>query len=332
MPPRPRQPLGLLHHVDALVEKLRETIPLALEDGDPDAIHVARVTTRRLRAAVDLLEPLGDRDEALRFRRTLRRLRRRLGPIRDIDVMIGHLRRMPSSRSHGHSVRWLLERLASARTKAGDDARAKSPLHKVLGKLGSWWGLREHIVGAEARIDAMLGESLHAQLDAFSTQASRLVAAHEGQQVGDEPVDAHAIRIAGKALRYTLEMARAAGHELPGAVMKSFKKMQDALGLWHDFVVLTERSLELSSRAQLAHHDGAAQRAVLALAQSSLRRSENQLARFAELWKDSGAAVHDAIASAFAGAVNEPKTDHGPADLPPISPQEAAALDDPAAA
>ena len=54
------------------------------------------------------------------------------------------------------------------------------------------------------------------------------------------------MRIAGKALRYTLEMAVVEGHTLPGPVLKAFKRMQACLGLWHDYVVLTEAALRAS--------------------------------------------------------------------------------------
>jgi hypothetical protein len=140
----------------------------------------------------------------------------------------------------------------------------------------------------------------------------------------DDPVDPHAIRIAGKSLRYTLEMAVAAGYVIPSEVMKSFKKMQDALGLWHDYVVLTERMLAMSSDAQLAHHDAATQRNILALAQVTLGRAERFLEKFAGLWKTRGEALSAAIRSIFAltrdvsvttSATSPiaPQTDPGPA-------------------
>jgi hypothetical protein len=49
------------------------------------------VTTRRLKAAIDLIEPLLLEDSRRSFARVLRRLRRVLGPIRDVDVMLMHL-------------------------------------------------------------------------------------------------------------------------------------------------------------------------------------------------------------------------------------------------
>ena len=49
------------------------------------------------------------------------------------------------------------------------------------------------------------------------------------------------------------------GHRLPATVMRLFKKMQDALGQWHDLVVMAERLMSLSIEQLLAHHDALVQ-------------------------------------------------------------------------
>ena len=48
----------LLAYLDGLVEQLQKDTPKALRAFDADAIHDARVATRRLRAATDLLAPI----------------------------------------------------------------------------------------------------------------------------------------------------------------------------------------------------------------------------------------------------------------------------------
>ena len=49
------------------------------------------MTTRRLKAAIDVLQPILTPDHRKPFGKVLRNLRRRLGPLRDADVMIDHL-------------------------------------------------------------------------------------------------------------------------------------------------------------------------------------------------------------------------------------------------
>src|SRR5439155_3822083 len=129
-------------------------------------------------------------------------------------------------------------------------------------------------------------ESLHNQLDHFTTAAEHL----------ENP---HAVRIAGKLLRYTVEMAEVEGHKLPPSVLRSFKKMQDALGLWHDYVVLAETAMEISVDEILAATDPMMQQRVLDLVSLALKRSQSHLGKFSELWKDRGPEISEAIRAAF---------------------------------
>jgi len=307
-------------HIDALVEHLRLLVPQAIRDGQVESIHQARVTTRRLKAAMDLLGPVLDAEHVKhhrrRFEKTLRKLRRRLGPLRDLDVMGGHLKELPKTAPRRDAIEWLQGRLQSARESSAHEALDDAPPTTVLSKLGAWWGLRDDIVEACEAADELLAQSVHEQLDDFASESARLVSPAASSDGNGHPVDPHAIRIAGKSLRYTLEMAIAAGHAIPSDVMKSFKKMQEALGLWHDYVVLTERMLAMSSEAQLAHHDIPMQQNILGLSQLTLRRAEQHLNRFAELWKARGETMSASIRSIFAlsrdVAATSPQTDLGP--------------------
>ena len=81
----------LLSYIDELVEELRGHVPKAMKHWDAEAIHQSRVATRRLKAALDLLKPVLSDEHLKPFSRVTRKLRRRLGPMRDLDVMIEHL-------------------------------------------------------------------------------------------------------------------------------------------------------------------------------------------------------------------------------------------------
>src|SRR5215510_4193341 len=66
-------------------EELLKNIP-GVRDGDADAIHDARVATRRIRA---LLEALGDNDaNHVALAEEMRGLGRSLGAARDLDVVV----------------------------------------------------------------------------------------------------------------------------------------------------------------------------------------------------------------------------------------------------
>ncbi len=282
----------LLAYLDDLVDDLRDHVSGALKAFDADAIHDARVSTRRLKAALDLLEPVLSKGSRELFPIVLKKLRRRLGPLRDQDVMLEHLEELASIALYRPASQWLSDRLKEERVREREKAREKSAPAAVLARLGAWWGLREEVAEAEEAIASLLAQSLHLQLDAFIEQADLISgrasagacskaaqpAANGAPRPPEQlesvrpeladpahPHDPHELRIAGKALRYTLEMAREQGHPLPVEVAKSFKKMQESLGMWHDYVVLTEKALTLSSRTLLAHHDAGMQVAVLDL-------------------------------------------------------------------
>src|SRR5689334_17524314 len=194
-----------------------------MNDGDVEAVHQARVTTRRLRAALNLLQTVIPDKAQKPIAKTLKRLRRALGGLRDADVMLGHLDELKRYERHAAAIEFLAQHTRNLREQALADARSDAPADKILSRLGAWWGISEHITGARDAVDVLLAESLHAQLESFAAATQKLS-------------NPHAVRIAGKLLRYTVEMAAVEGHKLPKSVLRVFKKMQEALGLWHDFV------------------------------------------------------------------------------------------------
>ena len=73
------------------LEKLESALP-ALAEGAPDAVHDARVATRRLRELLPLLDLPPERSDQLR--RDLRAATRRLGRVRELDVLLELVSRM----------------------------------------------------------------------------------------------------------------------------------------------------------------------------------------------------------------------------------------------
>src|SRR5262245_38390715 len=302
----------LCQHLDELVDELRKMVPQAIQEFDVEAIHKARVTTRRLKAALDLLDSALDPDHTEPFARLGRKLRRRLGPLRDIDVMLGHLDEIKPTSPHAPAVEWLKQRLHHDRDRARDKSTKKVPAGQVLSKLGSWWAMRQDVVDADPKVEKLLTESLHIQLDAFI----------EGAELNAEPKsDPHALRISGKKLRYTLELAQAQGHKLPKMVLRTFKRMQGFLGLWHDYVVLAEHAMCACLDEELGLHDAAMHRRVLKLIDFAMVKAQRQLDSFATHWKEKGPELTHSIREAFPlthpAVVIEPQKDRGPAGSEP---------------
>lgn len=323
-------------HLDGLVELMGQVTGKALTEFDEDAIHKARVTTRRLKAAMELLEPVLEKDSYRPMARMGRRLRRRLGPLRDIDVMLGHLEKIKPTMKFAPAVEWFRDRLHEQRDKSRLKSSHKSSPAKVLVRLKTWPMLRQEIVAAGERVDPLLAESVHLRLDAFTEHANHLG--------GTDP---HELRIAGKSLRYTLELAKAQGHRLPAKILRAFKRMQDNLGEWHDHVVLAERVMQACIDCDLPLHDAAMQRQVLGLVDFSMKRAQLELERFGRLWEETGPELslsirgsvpltHPAAAAApsmeQSPAATEPKTGPDPVQISPPPAPEAAPQAPPSAA
>jgi CHAD domain-containing protein len=287
-------PLG--QYVDQLVETLRTLIPAALDQWDEQAIHQARVSTRRLKAALDLMEPVLSKQHRKPLLRVLRSLRRRLGPLRDLDVMIGHLEEFNDDPKQGPAAQWLMSRLQPQREQVRKDMKEQPSSAKMLAKLGAWWGVRHEMYEARDAAASLLGESLHQQVDRFADEAAAL--GRKNAQTG-EFQDPHELRITGKALRYTLEMAAEQGHPLPGSVRKAFKRMQESLGLWHDYVVLSETAVRVWLDEELPLHDAAMGGQVLELARVVLKSADHHLTRFQRQWGVAGEKVATCIREMF---------------------------------
>jgi CHAD domain-containing protein len=336
----------LVVHLDSLVSDLCQRVRPALEEFDQEAVHKARVGTRRLKAALELLSRVLDRGHRKPLARIGKKLRRRLGPLRDVDVMLHHLDEIGSAAQPAAAgAQWLRDRLLCDRDKARARSREEASPAKVIAKLGAWDAVRRDLIAAQAAVPTLLAESVHIQLDAFIDQANQLRARLEGDDAQD-PVDTqhdpHQLRIAGKSLRYTLELADAQGIELPKGLLGTFKQMQESLGSWHDFVVMAERAMQASLDEDLPLHDPRKQREVLALIEYAMQQAQVELEGFSQLWDQKGQSLTESIREAFpltravspppSPAVTESQTDPDPAGSVTVQPPPDVSPDSPPAA
>ena len=305
---------GFLDYLDELLDELHHNIPKAMKEFDADGIHDARVATRRLKAAMGLLEFVLTKQHREDFEKVLKKIRKRLGPLRDLDVMIEHLGELSSHPAHGTAASWLTDHLKSEREASRAQSQKNGTSADVLARLGAWWHVREEILEVGEAIDSLLAESLHLQLDAFAERAQAIVTKPAAPANGQARQDPHQLRIAGKLLRYTLELAQAQGHELPAKILSGFKKMQEALGNWHDDVVLVECAMQTSLDKAVSYHDLAAQERLLELSRFFLRRAARELENFSKLWSKRGAEVACTVREKFplTRPVSESKTGPDP--------------------
>jgi CHAD domain-containing protein len=220
----------------------------AARAGDPEAVHQARVATRRLRAALPLVTS-GSRRRSLE--RRVRRLTRVLGPLRELDValaMLSDLHREGGVSDGAFAV--LRDSLASER---------RTVLAHVLKRIdvNTVEKLRRRAVAAARDAEEPRGRGAAKYASAARSRAGRradrlraVVERASGMYLPDR---LHDIRIATKKLRYTLEMSRPrAGartrspRTLAGQIAL-LKRVQELLGRIHDLEVLIARTRAVQS-------------------------------------------------------------------------------------
>lgn len=230
------------------VRELSAQLP-AVRDGDDDAIHDARVATRRLRETLPLLDAAGPMRE--KARRRLRKTGRALGGIRDLDVMlelaVAAVKHLPAA---SVPLQHLLVELSAAR-----DARLRRVVKRlevgdrksVLTGLGvdgrGFWRPPIRVAPHWRRV---LAERILQRGDALELAIARAGGVHFPNRV-------HAVRIAAKKLRYALEVGEATGTVRVHGAVELLKRVQDVLGDLHDRHVFLQTVVERAADAGPEH-------------------------------------------------------------------------------
>lgn len=219
-----------------------------VDKGDERALHRARVASRRLREIVPVLQL--DADVTRKLNRRLRKITRRLGDVRELDVMLSLIDELRHARPEHSDA---LTRVAAVVKKARDEERTDlaerlphEDLERVSRKL-------DHVVqalrrGEEARPDRRKpGRSRTASwaIDArVARRAGRLGEALNDATAVYLPERLHTVRIAIKKLRYALELSGSLGQQGRAPALRTLKRTQEILGRMHDLQVLIDRVRE----------------------------------------------------------------------------------------
>jgi CHAD domain-containing protein len=234
-PPITMRSLAVRRAFARRVRALERDLPGALDD-DIDALHRARVASRRLREILPVvgLDPVAGGDPgAERARKRVRRVTRALGSVRELDVAIGILGELEQARPD------LAELLAKVRAGVEDDRRSRraemagqldeSQARALAGDLTSL----EESVGYEsaAARSASLRRRLERRLDRLDAAIEAAGALYAFDRL-------HMVRIAVKQLRYTLELIHEFGTVRTRRLVNQLKRFQDLLGRQHDLEVV----------------------------------------------------------------------------------------------
>ncbi|MET0887303.1 MAG: CYTH and CHAD domain-containing protein [Mycetocola sp.] len=234
-----------------LVNALEQADPAARAD-EPDAVHRMRTIVRRLRSVLAAYRALFDREVTNDLRDRLKTIGDALGYARDLEVQ--------AIRAEG-----LLETLGhpenDARTRLVDGTRERyaKAHHHLKSVLSSpeYFRLLDDL-------DAFVADPPLTDVAAKSAKkVVKKVLAREIRRVqersdavaasdGDLESQLHAVRRAGRRLRYAAEAAEAAGVGQSAAVAAAGERVQDTLGEHRDCILFSGHLSRTAGRAEAA--------------------------------------------------------------------------------
>jgi CHAD domain-containing protein len=207
-------------------QKLEQDLVKLSSKPRPENVHRFRTGTRRLQILLGELSPEMDRNQK-KLLKLLGRIRKRAGKVRDLDVQLAALRslKIPQEpRRKTQLVNHLIELRAQQEKKL-----CKAVDEKTVREI------RKRLKRAGKNFDP------EASRDPLAVATGML----EGINRGDSPITEallHQYRILSKRARYAAEFAE------PSPKAQQFiagvKRIQDALGDWHDWLTLTQTTSE----------------------------------------------------------------------------------------
>ncbi|HEX8792257.1 MAG TPA: CHAD domain-containing protein [Polyangiaceae bacterium] len=212
--------------------------------GDPDGIHGARTTIRRLREGlVAMGRTVFEPDCVAALEDGLQGLQRSLGPARDDDVLLDDVRRWMkrASRARRSAMAPLEKRLRRRRRKharaLADDLSRKRERGAVKA-VRSFLRGRPRAVLPPPKNPAHAVPTLVRHFIADETwRAYEEVLAFETHTASPDFAVIHKVRSACRRLRYLLELFEGAVPPGTAEVADALRKLQDRLGDLHDHVV-----------------------------------------------------------------------------------------------
>lgn len=248
-----------------LVFQKTERVLLRLSSArDAESVHSFRTTSRRLQTLLEHINPVRDRNEK-KLLKLLDRIRRRTGKVRDLDVQLAALRSLKVPQEPRRKTQ-LTHSLIELR------AKHENKLRKTL-KKETVQEIRKRLKRASKEVKAGVGRD--------ALQAARTILAQVVRPAGAVTEDVlHQYRIAVKRARYAAEFAPKSAATTQ--FVAQLKRLQDAVGNWHDWLTLTQTAakrlgdLNQSSLVAALHNvtGGKFRQAVAALSASEAIQNE----------------------------------------------------------
>ena len=224
------------------IRKLEKFARKAPRRPPPEKIHRLRTNARKVETSLEALA-LDSRKTERRAIKEIRKVHRRAGKIRDMDVLTGYLATLHMDEEQDCEIQ-VFEHLGAERQK-----QAKK-LRRVLVKEDGYFIKRLRKTSADVRTvleDTGSAPKAVSEAAATALQLSSELAATEKFHRGN----LHPYRLKVKRLRYLLQMADDSGDQ---RFVDELGRVKDAIGEWHDWeelVAITRDVLDHGAACKL---------------------------------------------------------------------------------
>ncbi len=272
------------NRIGPYIRALEEEIDGVRQNTDIEHVHWMRVASRRLRATLSLFAGCFKKREYRRWMRSIKSVTRALGAARDMDVQIvfleNYINRQELGTGDMPGIMHLITSLRKQRQEIQADVLAaldhleKEETLKDL--ISAIRPIRKKRAGSispahSRQLCHVAGKRILTLIDDILSYKSSV----------HNPVDIsghHALRIAEKNLRYTLEVYRPLYKNRIRPYLKYLKKMQEVLGEIHDCDVWTGILEGRSDLTSLSGQD------LIMLAQDCKERRGQRYQELVSLW------------------------------------------------
>ncbi|HZW02460.1 MAG TPA: CHAD domain-containing protein [Anaerolineaceae bacterium] len=229
----------LLKHLNALTQE----VDGVRSGADIEPLHRMRVASRRLRAVLPLFARPVAPKQARRWKKEVRRITRALGPARDADVQIEQLQAYLAALPPGPQrpgIRRLILRQTQQREKLQPNVDAALDRFLASGIVEKMTEACSGVLSPDLT-DAASPRLYHLAHRAVREKLSRFQAYEQYVDQPERVDELHAMRIAAKRLRYTLETFAPQYDGSLKPYLSAVKEAQELLGQIHDCDVWSQQ-------------------------------------------------------------------------------------------
>jgi len=222
-----------------------------IDEGNADALHRTRVSSRRLRELLPVLRLDGRMTRKLD--RRLRRVTRRLGTVRDLDVLMDLIGELQRDRRYSKNALRSLQTAVEEKQQAARDALngklSSQKLQKITRALKR---AAKHVDGGDGETNQavkhrLLKTTVWVIEARAARRATRVQQAIEAAGTVYVPAPLHQVRIALKKLRFALELSAEVKNAGASREITVLRNAQGLLGRLHDLEVLIDHAREMQA-------------------------------------------------------------------------------------